>query len=55
MGQGVVGSMGGLCCDSVNSLNVIHSLNILSRSNKYFNDFPFLVRCPKVRQLHYGQ
>ena len=46
--------MGGLCCDSVNLLNVIHSLKTSNRSNKCLSEFPFFVRCEKVKQLHYG-
>ena len=39
--------MGGLCCNSVNLLNVIHSLKTSSRSNKCLSEFPIFCQMSK--------
>ena len=39
--------MGVLCCDSVNSQNVIHLLKTSSRSNKYLTEFQFFCQMSK--------
>ena len=35
--------MGGLCCDSVNSPSIIHSLKTSSKSIKYLSEFPIFL------------